>query len=469
MNKTNPIGCDTKIELDKIAEILKTSPEALRVFENKYQALLSDELISENPFEINAKQMANFQKDCIINMPVVDAIVTRIVDELLDNVPVWSYDGKNIKTIYATEKKISNPVTNEDISILPKSLRPQCTGILAQVDIKMESYEHLVDMWQRYKLEPSQKNKEMYYHLFRQGLDILDLDAITYEMLGTNPNTMGNWLPKIADSIITEGFFKIPKTTIIKVPLPILQLTRLQYETLTRTTLDIVDEFCQKIFGLDTSKDYFIKTGTFSSKYDFRNAHVSGEKEVKELGEYLLFIQNQATMMAGSLNGASIYGMSTTNEWVVREFIHDTENNPCIYKGLPLHTEYRVFVDFDTEEILGISPYWRADIMKQRFGHSSDYTSPHNIHDYAIYSVHEETLNQRYFAHKDDITDHIRELIHDVDQLTGQWSIDIMQNENDFWLIDMALAKDSALNDCIPFGKLRFVEEDWMPLLQSQI
>ncbi|MBR0283080.1 MAG: RICIN domain-containing protein, partial [Oscillibacter sp.] len=30
----------------------------------------------------------------------------------------------------------------------------------------------------------------------------------------------------------------------------------------------------------------------------------------------------------------------------------DKENNPCIYKGMPLHTEYRVFVDFDTDEVL---------------------------------------------------------------------------------------------------------------------
>lgn len=51
----------------------------------------------------------------------------------------------------------------------------------------------------------------------------------------------------------------------------------------------------------------------------------------------------------------SIYGAATTNEWVVREFIKDKENNPCIYKGLPLHTEYRVFIDADTKEVLGIN------------------------------------------------------------------------------------------------------------------
>lgn len=57
--------------------------------------------------------------------------------------------------------------------------------------------------------------------------------------------------------------------------------------------------------------------------------------------------------MASPLSQPSIYGVSTTNEWVVREFIPDKEGNPCIYKGLPLHTEYRVFVDCDTDEVLG--------------------------------------------------------------------------------------------------------------------
>lgn len=456
------------IDLDKIAEVLKTSPEALQQFEQKYQSLLDNEPISDNFFEVNAKQAASAHNDIIANHPDVNDMITRIVNELLNDTPVWSYDGKTIKASNAIGEHIDNPVTNAEIKTLPVNLRPQCTGSLAQVEINGESYIHLVDMWMRHKNATDSKDRQMYYHMFRQGLDILDLDGITYEMLGTNPNAMGNWLPQIAEAVIAGGFFKIPKTTIIKVPLPLLQLTRLEYATLTRTTLDIVDEFCQKIFDLDESKDYFIKTGTFSSKFDFRNARVTGAKEVRELGEYLVFIQHQATMMAGPLTRPCRYGASTTNEWVVREFIHDTEDNPCIYKGLPLHTEYRVFADFDTKEILGISPYWRSDVMKQRFGNSPDSNSPHNIHDYAIYAAHEATLNDRYEKNKDLVTKHIETLLQDTENLSGQWSIDIMQNGNDFYLIDMALAENSALNDCVPADKLKAVEENWMPVLPNK-
>ena len=41
--------------------------------------------------------------------------------------------------------------------------------------------------------------------------------------------------------------------------------------------------------------------------------------------------------------------------------------------------------------------------------------------------------------------------------------MDIMQNGNDFWFIDMATASESALKECIPKGKLRKMEENWIP------
>lgn len=37
-----------------------------------------------------------------------------------------------------------------------------------------------------------------------------------------------------------------------------------------------------------------------------------------------------------------------------------------------------------------------------------------------------------------------------------------MQNGSDFYIIDMALAKDSALKECVPEGLIRLQEEDWI-------
>ena len=305
----------------------------------------------------------------------------------------------------------------------------------------------------------------MNYNLFRQGLDILDLDPITYKIIETNPNSMGYWFPELVEKC-KDSFFKLPKTTIIKVPITLLQLTRTDYQSLTPITIKILDDYCMKAFNLDVNKEYFIKTGTYSSKYDFRNTHVYGEKEVRELGEYLLFIHFQALQMASPLSSPCIYGVSTTTEWVVREFIKDKENNPSIYMGMPLHTEYRVFVDFDEDKILGISPYWEPDTMKKRFGNSNDSNDPDKIHDYIIYKMHEQTLMKRYEDNKNIVLNNIEKLISDI-SLPGQWSIDIMQNGDDFYIIDMALAINSALKECVPSGLLKEPEENWIPKLKG--
>lgn len=463
MFNLNNVFSHTKLkalaEKDKIAKVLQTTPEALEAFERAYQDNALMDTQSDNFFEQCAKQaIAKNHPEGSESIPI--DMVERIVDELLQQTVAYVYNGKaDSKRLYQ-HNALGPAVSNEEIQTLPYSLRPQLTGTLMKREIREPAYTMIVQMYADYR---ATKNMQ-YYHLFRQGLDIQDLDSIMYQMIGTNPNSMGHWLSALVEAVKDSAFFKIPATTIIKVPLTLLQLTRCEYSALTATTLKIVDRFCEKAFGLDRKKEYFIKTGTYSSKFDFRNAHVHGEKEVAELGEYLLYIQHQAVMMAGPLTSPCIYGVSTTNEWVVREFIPDKENNPCIYKGLPLHTEYRVFVDCDTNTVLGISPYWGPNTMEKRFGHKEDANSPHQIHDYIIYKSHKETLMRRYEENKDRVRMEIETLLPRL-HLSGQWSIDVMQNGDDFWLIDMALAQNSALIECVPENLRKVTEENWIPKL----
>ncbi len=82
--------------------------------------------------------------------------------------------------------------------------------------------------------------------------------------------------------------------------------------------------------------------------------------------------------------------------------------------------------------------------MKKRFGHESDKDSPHQIHDYIIYMAHENILMKRFDENKDSVVQHIKDMLPDLN-LTGQWSLDVMQNGNDFYIIDMALVAESAL------------------------
>lgn len=458
---------------DDIAQLLKTTPEALDAFEQAYQtASLYEEESPETVFDINSRQAHNHLAEQHANaLPdnvdeaYLNELTNRIVDELL-----CISDTKRLPDNKQT------PVTWEEVKQLPKELRPNLTGHMMTRDINEPAYIQLLTTYHEMINESNPKKAERLYGMFRQGLDILDLDSITYEILGMNQNSMSHWLPALQESIKDTNFFKIPETKIVKVPLTLLQLTRCDYTQLSPTTLDIVNKWAYEAFDLDENKTYFIKTGTYSSKFDFRNAKVTTPKEVHELGSYLLFIHYQALQMASPIHvfgdklfskPVSHYGVSTTNEWVVREYIEDKENNPCIYHGMPLHTEYRVFIDCDTDEILGISSYWRPDVMKQRFGHEIDAHTPDNTHDYVIYSMHEETLMKRYEDNKNTVLTHVKELLPNL-HLNGQWSLDIMQNGNDFWLIDMATADLSALSDCVPKGLLRKSKENWIPQIPME-
>ena len=103
--------------------------------------------------------------------------------------------------------------------------------------------------------------------------------------------------------------------------------------------------------------------------------------------------------------------------------------------------------------------------MKQRFGHEEDANSPHQIHDYIIYKAHEETLMRRYYENIERVKTAVIDLLPDL-HLHGQWSLDIMQNGNDFWLIDMGVAENSAFyRECVPESSRVPTPENWLQQL----
>lgn len=462
---TNLFGNKVNVSKDEIAAFLKTDTKALEAFEEAYNAHTINEGVSDNLFKINGKQVAEMNAGIRLDTPEsLDSFKQRIVNELISKTVVYSYHNGKSEVIDLQKKVPDNElVTSVDIMSLPEEFRPSLTGSLMKVDIPGTGM-HLLNLLKESMMHKKLANQKANYHAFRQGLDILDVDALTYEIIDRNVNSMGYWIPRMAGAINEEGFFKIPNTKIIKVPLTILQLTRQDYMSLSKTTLNIVDDYCRKVFELKEDKDYFIKTGTYSSKYDFRNARVRGAKEIRELGEYLLFIHWQALQMAHyNLSGRKqpiIYGVSTTTEWVVRDFIEDVENNPCIYHGMPLHTEYRAFVDFDTDTVLGIHPYWDKDVMKKHFDGQEDADSKH---DYIAYSLAEKNLYKRYEENKNSVIEHLSLVIPNV-EMHGQWSVDIMQNGDDFYFIDMAVAENSAFYaESVPVELRNPMKENWIP------
>lgn len=387
---------DKPFSYEELAAMLKTDPDALKTFDEVYKTqVLESRELHENMLQWNSATIKAILDKKVYFPPELNSLIDRIVDELIPETRLYIYNAKHggYYVKYSANRDSVTDVTNEELNRYPEELRPQLTGKLMMVDVSEPSYKSLLQNYAEYKNAKNDRMKMLYYNLFRQGLDILDLDDFTYQMLEMNPISMGFWLPPLVEGLYGNKFFKVPDTKILCVPITMLQLTRLGFETLNPVTKEIVNRYCKKVFHLDEHGDYFIKTGTYSSKYEFRNAHIHEPKEVDEMGEYFLLLNHLTCSMAAPTNNRSFYGANTTNEWVVREYIKDKESNPTIYNGLPLHTEYRVFVDFDTKEILGVSPYWRSDVMKNKF---KEVSSPQERHDYVVYLMHEDVLNKRY-------------------------------------------------------------------------
>lgn len=453
---------DKPFSYEELAAMLKTDPDALKTFDEVYKTqVLESRELHKNMLQWNSATIKAILDKKVYFPPELNSLIDRIVDELIPETRLYIYNAKHggYYVKYSANRDFVTDVTNKELNRYPEELRPQLTGKLMMVDVSEPSYKSLLQNYAEYKNAKNDRMKMLYYNLFRQGLDILDLDDFTYQMLEMNPISMGFWLPPLVGGLYGNKFFKVPDTKILHVPITMLQLTRLGFETLNPVTKEIVNRYCQKVFHLDRHEDYFIKTGTYSSKYEFRNAHIHEPKEVDEMGEYFLLLNHLTCSMAAPTNNRSFYGANTTNEWVVREYIKDKENNPTIYNGLPLHTEYRVFVDFDTKKILGVSPYWRSDVMKNKF---KEVASPQERHDYVVYQIHEDVLNQRYHESVQTVLNEMEKVIPRI-KLTGQWSIDVMRNGDDYYIIDMALAEHSALNDCVPKNLLRSYPQQWLP------
>lgn len=453
---------DKPFSYEELAAMLKTDPDALKTFDEVYKTqVLESRELHDNMLQWDSATIKAILDKKVYFPPELNSLIDRIVDELIPETRLYIYNAKHggYYVKYSANRDFVTDVTNKELNRYPEELRPQLTGKLMMVDVSEPSYKSLLQNYAEYKNAKNDRMKTLYYNLFRQGLDILDLDDFTYQMLEMNPISMGFWLPPLVEGLYGNKFFKVPDTKILHVPITMLQLTRLGFETLNPVTKEIVNRYCKKVFHLDEHGDYFIKTGTYSSKYEFRNAHIHEPKEVDEMGEYFLLLNHLTCSMAAPTNNRSFYGANTTNEWVVREYIKDKESNPTIYNGLPLHTEYRVFVDFDTKEILGVSPYWRSDVMKNKF---KEVSSPQERHDYVVYLMHEDVLNKRYNESVQTVLNELEKVIPRI-KLTGQWSIDVMRNGDDYYIIDMALAEHSALNDCVPKNLLRAYPQQWLP------
>lgn len=242
-------------------------------------------------------------------------------------------------------------------------------------------------------------------------------------------NNLSFWYPKIKDCGL-----RTPKTYIQSVPMYVVKAMFMDNPNDDRET--IYDWVCNKLWP-NIPKEFknqpiFIKNGCFSNKFDANSCMITCEP-------------HSLTTSIIDINYASLmFDTSGSAEIVIRERIHyDRRKTPCIYNGLPLRPEYRLFYDFNKHKSLYIVNYWDWDYCSPNLtGNQS------NISDKLIYENHYPIIKQVFERHKDEIAFLLADKLINVTELNGIWSIDILQDEaNQYWLIDMAVANQSAYWD----------------------
>lgn len=150
----------------QIAKQLNVSVESLEAFEKAYSRLEESN---------NKKETVQMTKN---NPSAPDNLVKRIVNELVQGCKIVKCkDGK------ITERTIERDniqlVTLDEINSLPKEIRPELTGQYMKRDVDVPAYIQLMDHLITIEKEKNPEKRKMHYDIFRQGLDILDLDTIT--------------------------------------------------------------------------------------------------------------------------------------------------------------------------------------------------------------------------------------------------------------------------------------------------
>lgn len=289
---------------------------------------------------------------------------------------------------------------------------------------------------------------------------ISELTPDLYADFAANPASIGNWLPALADAVTASGsHLQIPPTSVVRLPAELAQYLRLEYTTTNAVSRQTTDEIIADLLDLDTaeSNQYFLKTGTFSSKFEFANALCA---EPAEAGQYLHAVNNMAMSL----------GAGDCVEVCARGWIAPPEGTPTIYHGMPLRCEMRAFIDlgFDHVEaapadrepepgcgLVGITPYWHPAVMKRGLALAESEPGMSHIRgDRGTYMAHLPQLEAGFDAHREPVAGLLQELVEPLRQagLAGAWSVDVLidtagceEGEARYWLIDAAPMRTSAL------------------------
>lgn len=252
--------------------------------------------------------------------------------------------------------------------------------------------------------------------------------------LRSDLNNMSKWLPAIIPAEGETRQLRIPKTTIVQVPDDICRSFFMERPDDREQIIQFAkDQIMPKVKEAGIYPGIFMKNGNFSDKYQF-NLCTPGPDEV-----------DMAMNLIRMNYDALCFEADGITEVCVRELIpHNAKTTPCIYHGMPLRPEFRVFYDFDRHQPLYVVNYWDWEYCHNAI--CRDFT------DKIVYEAYYPKLLEQYNQYKDSVVKMVASDMKFVTDLKGIWSIDVMLCEpqeyrkgyEGFWLIDMAVGYRSA-------------------------
>lgn len=248
--------------------------------------------------------------------------------------------------------------------------------------------------------------------------------------LSNNPNNFSYWFPRIIN--LREYGISIPKSIILPVPENILNAFFMEHmpDDMERITKWVDMTIMPIISTTFAQKEVFVKNGCFSNKFSFDAAcHIPANADLLKVTEHICRIQADSICFdtAGNL------------EIVLREWIEPEEGTRTIYNGMPFRSEMRLFYDFDRHRYLYDVNYWDWD-------NCHDYIC-RNPEDAEVYEDDYQCIAEELDIRKNIHLTNIANALYSVNSLKGIWSVDFILTDDKCWLIDMAIAKQSAYWD----------------------
>lgn len=393
---------------------------------------------SHNPTKTSSSRGHNRSNDTVTLPPSLPPSLSALIDTLA---------GKTINAAANNRDNLTEQEREAQLMFVP--------GHASRTD-QLPVDEMFDNLVARHETLTDPEEIEQSYALLQRTTSVSDLEPGLYGQFCQNPTSMAHWLPPLQQALTTARAqsgaqsLKIPRTQIHRLPPEMAQYIRVQHHDTNLVSRVAFNAYLEDAFDLpeaNSGTSVFIKTGTFSDKFQGHNIYT---EETNELGDYFHVINNKAMSL----------GAGHTVDLVVREHIPNTHNDPTIYDGLPLRTEFRTFIDLDyidpetgekSPRLLGIVDYWHPEVIGKHLANGNALGITQMQADHATYQTHRPTLQARFDQWFGTVRNNVTELLPELalTHLEGQWSLDIMLDGNDLYLIDMAPMYASALTELL--------------------